>query len=85
MNVARLKRGWRIHLTDNEMEALRVAVNHGMADFEDPQQSNHLPNGVKRTLRSDRWVSISGPLAIDDDRRPEETPDNAEPGSIPDL
>jgi hypothetical protein len=85
MNVARLKRGWRIHLTDNEMEALRECVDHGMADFTDPAQSNHLPNGVKRTLRSDRWQSIAGPLAIDDDRRIEETSDNAEPGSIPDL
>ena len=81
MNVARLKRGWRIHLTDNEMDALKICVDHGMADFTDPAQSKHLPNGVKRTLRSDRWQAISGPLSTDDDRR---NSDNAEPGAIPD-
>ena len=81
MNVVRLKRGWRIHLTDNEMDALRQCVDHGMADFTDPAQSKHLPNGVKRTLRSDRWQAISGPLSTDDDRR---NSDNAEPGAIPD-
>jgi hypothetical protein len=69
MFVTRLKVGWRLHLTDNEMEALRQAVDHGMADFVDPDQSSHLPNGVKRTLRSDRWQSIQGPLTTDDDRR----------------
>jgi hypothetical protein len=82
MQVTRLKRGWRIHLTDNEMAALRECVDAGMADFVDPQHSNDLPNGVKRTLRSDRWQSIDGPLSIDDDRRGpnhKETPGNAEP------
>ena len=75
MNVSRLKRGWRIHLTDNEMEALRTAVEHGMSDFVDPGQSDPYPNGVRRTLRSARWQSIEGPLSIDDDRRfPSSTP-----------
>ena len=85
LHVTRLKRGWRIHLTDNEMAALRACVDHGMADFVDPDQSSHLPNGVKRVLRSPRWQSIEGPLSIDEDRRPAEgTPSDAEPGSIPD-
>jgi hypothetical protein len=81
LHVTRLKRGWRIHLTDNEMEALRAVVQHGLADFEDPEQLKPLPNGVRRVLRSDRWVSIEGPLSIDDDRRQEIL--DAKPGALP--
>jgi hypothetical protein len=83
--VSRLKRGWRIHLTDNEMAALREVVAHGLADFEDPKLLKALANGVRRVLTSDRWRSIEGPLSIDDDRRTDnsnqrETPGNAESG-----
>jgi hypothetical protein len=83
MIVTRLKRGWRIHLTDNEIEALRAAVEHGMADFVDPAQSDSYPNGVRRTLRSARWQAIEGPLTTDEDRRPPSptpiSPSNGEP------
>ena len=75
MNVTRLKRGWRIHLTDGEMEALQAAVEHGMADFVDAGQDLPYSNAARRALRSARWQSIDGPLTTDLDRRgPSSTP-----------
>jgi hypothetical protein len=83
MIVTRLKRGWRIHLTDNEMDALKECVEHGMADFTETSHTDPLPNGVRRTLRSDRWQSIDGPLSTDDDRRG--TQPNAPVRPLPDV
>lgn len=73
MKVSRLKRGWRIQLTDNEMDALRIAVEYGIADL-DEEHIRAQPNGVRRTLHSARWRAIDGPLTLDDDRRAPSTP-----------
>lgn len=68
MNVTRMRRGWRITLTDNEFELLRITVEHGLGVaswFEE-----RLPYKVRKVLRSERWID---PLHVDEDRRADET------------
>ena len=69
MQVARMRRGWRLRLTDNEFEMLREAVNRGLATL-DEDQREALPYKIKKVLHSTRWSLPHGPLIADDDRRP---------------
>lgn len=70
MNVTRMRRGWRLRLTDNEFEVLREAVNRGLASF-DAAQREAMPYKLRKVLdSSDRWRLPHGPLIPDEDRRP---------------
>jgi hypothetical protein len=69
MNVTRMRRGWRLRLTDNEMEMLREAVNRGLATIDDDQRAA-LPWKIRKVLRDGRWELPHGPLIADEDRRP---------------
>ena len=66
MEVARMRRGWRVRLTDNEYEVLREAVNLGLAAID----KDALPYKLRKVLWSNRWSLPHGPLTPDDDRRP---------------
>jgi hypothetical protein len=66
MRVVRLRRGFRIHLTDNEFEVLKHVLMRGLLDFEDPEIRATLPYKGSKVLNSKRWAD---PLAIDEDRR----------------
>jgi hypothetical protein len=68
IQVVRMRRGWRLRLTDNEFALLRVAVNRGLAAI-DGDTAEALPYKVRKVLLSDRW-SLLGPLTLDEDRRP---------------
>jgi hypothetical protein len=68
MNVSRMRRGWRLRLTDNEFEMLREAVNRGLATL-DEDQREALNYKVRKVLFSDRWALPDGPLRADEDRR----------------
>lgn len=68
MQVARMRRGWRVRLTDNEMNLLREAVNRGLGAF-DEDEREHLPFKIRKVLRSSRWRRPDGPLMPDEDRR----------------
>jgi hypothetical protein len=69
MQVARMRRGWRLRLTDNEFEMLREAVNRGLATL-DEDQIEALPYKIRKVLTRDgRWSLPHGPLWPDDDRR----------------
>jgi hypothetical protein len=65
MNVAKMRRGWRVRLTDNEMHLLREAVNRGLATID----KDALPYKLRKVLWSNRWALPDGPLMPDDDRR----------------
>jgi hypothetical protein len=67
MQVARMRRGWRLRLTDNEFEMLREAVNRGLATLDDAQREA-LPWKIRKVL-SPRWELPHGPLIPDEDRR----------------
>ena len=69
MKVVRMRRGWRLHLTDNEMQMLREAVNRGLGVLND-DQTRALPYKVRKVLHSNRWSMPHGPLIPDEDRRP---------------
>lgn len=74
MIVSRLKRGWRIHLSDSEMELIRLALHQGMLTLQETNPDDHLirsmPPQVRRVLHSDRWSRVpGGPLVLDVDRR----------------
>lgn len=74
MIVSRLARGWRIHLSDSEMELVRLAVQQGLASLreadEDDSVIRDMPEHVRRFFHSDRWSRVpGGPLVTDDDRR----------------
>jgi hypothetical protein len=70
MHVVRMRRGWRLRLTDNEMEMLREAVNRGLATL-DADQREALPYKIRKVLMRDaRWELPHGPLIPDEDRRP---------------
>jgi hypothetical protein len=70
MRVVRMRRGWRLRLTDNEYEMLRAAVNKGLATL-NTEERDALPYKVRKVLLSDnRWSLNGGPLAADEDRRP---------------
>jgi hypothetical protein len=70
MQVVRMRRGWRVRLTDNEFEVLREAVNRGLATF-DPDQRKAMPYKLRKVLyNSNRWSLPHGPLIPDEDRRP---------------
>ena len=71
MIVARMRRGWRVQLTDNEFELLRMAVNRGLVAFRRPGVRQRLPYKVRKVLDvSERWQLPHGPLIADEDRRP---------------
>jgi hypothetical protein len=66
MSVVRMRRGWRIRLTDNEFKLLREAVNQGLAVID----ASKLPYKVRKVLfASDRWLRPYDPLMPDEDRR----------------
>jgi hypothetical protein len=70
MNVSRMRRGWRLRLTDNEMEMLRHVVARGLVDFQRVNVRERLPWKVRKVLTRDaRWSLPHGPLWPDDDRR----------------
>jgi hypothetical protein len=69
MNVSRMRRGWRLRLTDNEYEMLKEAVKRGLATL-DANQREALPYKIRKVLHSNRWALPDGPLMADDDRRP---------------
>jgi hypothetical protein len=69
MKVTRLKKGYRITLSDSEFEALDLLVEHGAADFEGEDLSQHpIRPHVKRVIRSGTF-SRQSPLTITEDRR----------------
>jgi hypothetical protein len=61
MMVTRMRRGWRLRLTDNEMALLREAVNSGLAALA-ADQRDALPYKVRKVLYSARWSSPHGPV-----------------------
>ncbi len=69
MNVTRLKQGYRIRLSDSEMEALEMLVGMGLMETEkyDPKELQVSPS-AKRVLNSPRWQDIAL-MSIDEDRR----------------
>jgi hypothetical protein len=65
-----MRRGWRLRLTDNEMEMLRHAVARGLPDFQRVNVRERLPYKVRKVLMHDpRWALPHGPLVPDEDRR----------------
>jgi hypothetical protein len=69
MEVSRMRRGWRLRLTDNEFEMLREAVNRGLGAL-DQEARYALPYKLRKVLLTPRWERPDGPMSIDDDRRP---------------
>jgi hypothetical protein len=65
MKVVRMRRGWRLRLTDNEYEMLKEVVNRGLVGFD----GDELPYKVRKVLGSNRWSLPHGPLIPDEDRR----------------
>lgn len=68
MQVVRLKRGWRVNLTDNEYEMLRAAVDRGLGVIKMYQLDERLPYKVRKVLSDVRWEG-QNPLTPDEDRR----------------
>ena len=69
MHVARMRRGWRLRLTDNEFELLRAVVNRGLGTLE-PDHVEAWPHKICKILySSQRWSLPHGPLSLDEDRR----------------
>jgi len=67
MKVVRMRRGWRLRLTDNEFELLQEAVKRGLPTI-DPVAAESLPYKVRKVFDSTRWKL--DPLVADEDRRP---------------
>lgn len=74
MRVVRLRRGYRVNVTDNEYELMRAALNHGLKAMEAFRLDERLGYKVHKVLYSQRWEMPGGPLFVDDDRRPDLTP-----------
>lgn len=71
MRVVKMRRGWRVHLTDNEYEMLCEAVNKGLGAIALYHLDDRLPYKVHKVLHGDpRWKLPDGPLRPDEDRRP---------------
>lgn len=70
MKVVRMRRGWRVSLTDNEYIVLKEALERGLAAFGD-EELDHLPYKLRKVLHSPRWARGLGPLYPDEDRRPD--------------
>lgn len=68
MKITRLKKGYRIRLSDSEMEALKLLCRHGDADVENMTESdiNELTAGERRGLRT---ITGRGSWALHKDRR----------------
>lgn len=74
MKVSRMRRGWRVSLTDNEFEMLREAVNKGLRAIEVYHLDDSLPYKLRKVLHGSgngptRWALPDGPLTPDEDRR----------------
>jgi hypothetical protein len=68
MHVTRMRRGWRLRLTDNEMHLLREAVNRGLGTFGE-EERERLPYKMRKIFLSHRWTEPDGPFVPDEDRR----------------
>lgn len=72
MKITRLKRGYRIGLTDTEFEALCVLVNKGQTDFEgvdiSAEYGSVYGKPVARLLEQGRF-SFRAAMQVDEDRR----------------
>lgn len=69
MKVVRLRRGWKVSLTDNEMELLRATVQRGLNTFE-TYAVEAMPHKIRKVFMDQRWDLPHGPLTADEDRRP---------------
>ena len=70
MKITRLKRGYRLRLSDSEFDALEFLVNHGQADWGtvSTEEYTTMPPAVRRVLDFGRLSEI-GWARIDEDRR----------------
>lgn len=70
MKITRLKKGYRIAVTDTEFEALSFLVMHGQGDMEgvDPKKEHGLHGRVARLLTDGRFGEHRA-MRIDEDRR----------------
>lgn len=69
MKVTRLKMGYRMTCTDSEFSALRHMIALGQANALSSDGFAALPGTAKTALRSERFMQVSGPLSVDEDRR----------------
>lgn len=77
MKVVRMRRGWRVNLSDLEYQMLREAVRRGLSAIDAFELDDRLPYKIRKVLRGDdsgptRWTPPNDPLAADEDRRPVE-------------
>ncbi|MGO8914450.1 MAG: hypothetical protein ACLQJR_00920 [Stellaceae bacterium] len=69
MKIIRLKRGYRISLSDGEFEALSLLVEYG-TEADEEQRDEFLAlasSGAKRALKG--RFALREPMEIDEDRR----------------
>jgi hypothetical protein len=71
MKITRLRRGYRIHLSDTEFRALCFLVNLGATDLEG-MNDHEVPGtlAMKRLLFRGRFAEFAA-MGIDEDRRGE--------------
>jgi hypothetical protein len=67
MKITKLKKGYRIILTDSEFEVMDVAVQHGVTDLLELGQDHILSAAAKRALRG-RFTD-QDTMRVDEDRR----------------
>jgi hypothetical protein len=71
VKVARLKQGYRIHLTDAEFEALRLLYHQGcgeLMNFDDDELRSTLSPAAYQAITDGR-LGHDGAFIVDDDRR----------------
>jgi len=67
MKITRLKQGYRIDLTDAEMEALRHLVDHGQSAMDGEDQYRMLSPSAQRAIKG--RFSLFSAMDMDEDRR----------------
>jgi myo-inositol-hexaphosphate 3-phosphohydrolase len=70
VKITRLKRGYRINLSDAEFQALEFLVSHGQGDMAgvDLREEYNLGGRIIDLLESGRFSEFAA-LAVDEDRR----------------
>lgn len=69
MKVTRLKKGYRLRLSDTEFEALATLVEHGQADLCGEDLTQHpLARRVATCIESGTFSAMDA-MGIDEDRR----------------
>ena len=69
MKISRLKKGYSIHCTDKEFNALRLLVQQGMLEMENLNSADEWGEEGLTIESNPKFTALANAMAVDEDRR----------------